>query len=61
MPDSIGWMFENASSLGIVKNDSTVSTQFDGSIKTFLREGIKKSPDAMWPRNTTHQVDVNIL
>ena len=61
MSDSIGWMFENASSLGIVKNDSTVSTQFDGSIKTFLREGIKKSTDAMWPRNTTHQVDVNIL
>ena len=38
MPDSIGWNFEESSSLGIVNNDNAAVARFNGSIKTFLRE-----------------------
>ena len=50
MPDSIGWMFEESSSLGIVNNDNAAVARFNGSIKTFLREAIQNSADALWPR-----------
>ena len=35
MPDSIGWNFEESSSLGIVNNDNAAVARFNGSIKTF--------------------------
>ena len=62
MPDSIGWMFEESSSLGIVNNDNAAVARFNGSIKTFLREAIQNSADALWPRveDNLPNVEINI-
>ena len=62
MPDSIGWMFEESSSLGIVNNDNAAVARFNGSIKTFLREAIQNSADALWPRvaDDLPNVEINI-
>ena len=40
MSDSIGWLFEESSSLGMTNNDNAATSRFNGSIKTFLREVI---------------------
>lgn len=56
----LGWMFEEASSLGISKGDFTPTTKFDGKISTFLREAIQNSADAKWPRDDNENVEVNI-
>ena len=62
MPDSIGWNFEESSSLGIVNNDNAAVARFNGSIKTFLREAIQNSADALWPRveDNLPSVEINI-
>ncbi len=61
MVDSnFGWMFEESSSLGIVNNDNAAVSRFDGSIKTFLREAIQNSADALWPRVTNDLTNVEI-
>ena len=60
MVDKIGWMFEESSSLGIVNNDNAAVSRFDGSIKTFLREAIQNSADALWPRVTDDLTNVEI-
>ena len=62
MPDSIGWNFEESSSLGIVNNDNAAVARFNGSIKTFLREAIQNSADALWPRveDNLSSVEINI-
>ena len=61
MVDSnFGWMFEESSSLGIVNNDNAAVSRFDGSIKTFLREAIQNSADALWPRVTDDLTNVEI-
>ena len=61
MVDSnLGWMFEEASSLGVGKGDFTPTSKFDGKISTFLREAIQNSADAKWPSNNNEDVEVNI-
>lgn len=62
MVDKIGWMFEESSSLGIVNNDNAAVARFNGSIKTFLREAIQNSADALWPRVASDlpNVEINI-
>ena len=62
MSEKIGWMFEESSSLGIVNNDNAAVQRFNGSIKTFLREAIQNSADALWPRvnNNLENVKINI-
>ena len=62
MSDSIGWLFEESSSLGMTNNDNAATSRFNGSIKTFLREGIQNSADALWPRisNNVQSVSINI-
>ena len=62
MVDKIGRMFEESSSLGIVNNDNAAVARFNGSIKTFLREAIQNSADALWPRVASDlpNVEINI-
>ena len=35
MPDSIGWMFEESSSLGMTNNDNAATSRFNDPSKPF--------------------------